>query len=259
VQEDRGTTNGKDGPALPAESTPAESTTAVPGFWSMLGAPEQAALRAIAEQVTYSPGTRIFSEGEPSSFALVISSGWVKVASGATRESETALALRRSGDLVGESASADSPRSATVVALGEVCALRVSAPRFTELLHEHPNVDQALKRTLRGRRMESDRMRMDVGKINSDKRLAQLFLDLAESSGEPGGDGAVLDIPLSQEEFGQLICASTGTVERTLHRWRLRGIVSTSYRRHVLLDLPALSRIAGRPHPDAASSAHGGS
>jgi CRP/FNR family transcriptional regulator, cyclic AMP receptor protein len=250
VEDGRGRTNGKDGPAGTR-------------FWDMLGPEEREALRAVAEPVTYPQGTRIFSEGEPSAFALVIRSGWVKVASGESRDSETALALRSSGDLVGESASADSPRSATVVALGEVRALRVGASGFSDLLHEHPNVDQALKRTLRGRRIESDRMRMDVGKNNSDKRLAQLFLKLAESipgsSGGRGGDGAaVLDIPLSQEEFGQLICASTGTVERTLHKWRLRGIVSTSYRRHVLLDLPALSRIAGRPRPDAASSPHGG-
>jgi hypothetical protein len=45
--------------------------------------------------------------------------------------------------------------------------------------------------------------------------------------------------------FGQLIGASTGTVERTLRNWRRRGIVATSYRRLVLRDLPALRRIAG--------------
>jgi CRP/FNR family cyclic AMP-dependent transcriptional regulator len=237
VVDGRGRTNGDDGAAGSR-------------FWDMLGPAEREALHAIADPVAYPQGTRIFSEGEASSFALVIRTGWVKVASGESRDSETALALRNSGDLVGESASADSPRSATVVALREVCALSISAPHFSELLHSHPNVDQALKRTLRGRRIESDRMRMDVGKNNSDKRLAQLFLKLAESSDEGGGDGPVLDIPLSQEEFGQLICASTGTVERTLHKWRQRGIVSTSYRRHVLLDLPALSRIAGRPRPE---------
>lgn len=248
VEDGRGT-NGKD---VPVGSR----------FWDMLGTEDKNALRAAAEAVAYAQGTRIFSEGEPSAFALVLRSGWVKVASGESEDSETALALRSSGDLVGESASADSPRSATVVALREVRALLLSASRFSELLHEYPNVDQALMLTLRGRRIESDRMRVDVGRNNSDKRLAQLFLKLAESSpgsiGERGGDGAVLDIPLSQEEFGQLICASTGTVERVLHKWRLRGIVSTSYRRHVLLDLPTLSRIAGRPRPDPPREPYGG-
>lgn len=243
MKDGRGGMNGNDGPAASR-------------FWDMLGPGEKEALRAVAERVTYPQGTRIFSEGEPSSFALVILSGWVKVASGESRDSETALALRRSGDLVGESASADSPRSATVVALGEVSALRVGASGFSVLLHEQPNVDQALKRTLRGRRIESDRMRMDVGRNNSGKRLAQLFLKLAESMPGEGGGGdgdAVLDLPLSQEEFGQLICASTGTVERTLHNWRRRGIVTTHYRRHILRDLPTLSRIAGLPGPGGAS------
>lgn len=231
---------------------------AAAGFWGMLEREERDAMLEVARSTTYASGIRIFSEGEPSSFALVIEEGWVKVASGASKDTETALALRRSGDLVGESASADRPRSATVITLGEVHALTIPADRFSALLNEYPNVAQALQRTHRDRRMESDQKRVDVRKINSDRRLAQLFLELAECAHETDANGIVLDIPLSQDEFGQLICASTGTVERTLSKWRKRGIVATSYRKHVLRDLPALCRIAGRARPDTASSAHGG-
>src|SRR3954470_8554611 len=115
-------------------------------FWSMLGDAERDALLAVADRVTYPPGTRIFGEGEPSPFVLVIEAGWVKAASG-TRDKETALALRRPGDLVGESAPDDSPRSATVVALDEVRGLCVAADRFARLLHEHPAMEQAFHRT----------------------------------------------------------------------------------------------------------------
>ena len=228
------------------------------GFWHMLGHRERDALRTVADPATYIRGTRIFSEGEPSAFALIIEDGWVKVASGSSKDTETALALRRSGDLVGESASADRPRSATVITLNEVHALKIPAPRFSTLLNEFPDMDQALQRTHWDRRIESDQKRLDVRKINSGRRLAQLFLELAECVPETDEHGVVLDIPLSQDEFGQLICASTGTVERTLHNWRERGIVATSYRRHLLRDLPALRRIAGRAESGAASSAHGG-
>jgi len=227
------------------------------GFWDMLGHRERDALRTAAAPAAYVRGTRIFSEGEPSAFALIIEDGWVKVASGTSEDTETALALRTSGDLVGESASADRPRSATVITLGEVRALKIPAPRFSTLLEEFPDIDQALQRTHWDRRIESDQKRLDVRKVNSGRRLAQLFLELAEYVPEMDERGIVLDIPLSQDEFGQLICASTGTVERTLHNWRERGIVATSYRRHLLRDLPALRRIAGRAEPGARSSAHG--
>lgn len=228
------------------------------GFWGMLGHRERDALLDVAYMTTYRPGTRIFREGEPSSFALVIQNGWVKVAGGTSKDTETALALRRTGDLVGESASADRPRSATVVTLDEVRALTIPACHFSALVNAFPGIDQALQRTYRDRRIESDQKRMDVRKVNSDKRLARQFLELAECARETDEHGIVLDIPLSQDDFGQLICASTGTVERTLSNWRKRGIVATSYRKHVLLDLPALCRIAGRTLPGTASSPHGG-
>lgn len=221
-------------------------------FWNMLGDREKDALREVAHPVTYEPDTRIFREGEPSVFALVLRAGWVKVAGGG-EEGETALALRRPGDLVGESAPADRPRIATVVALGEVEALIVTAHHFSALLRDHPAVAKALQRTYWERQMESDRKRMDVRNSNSNRRLAQLFLELADGA-ERTVDGIVLDVPLTQAEFGQLICARTGVVERTLREWRDRGIVSTMTRRHVIHDLPRLSAIARGTRSDGASS-----
>lgn len=225
-------------------------------FWSMLEDPEKDALRAVAHPITYEPDTRIFGEGEPSVFALVLQTGWVKV-TGGVEDGETALALRRSGDLVGESASADRPRRATVIALGEVRALNIAAHHFSELLRDHPAAAKALQRTHWERQTESDRKRMDVRNSNSNKRLAQLFLELTEGA-EKTKDGIILDIPLTQPEFAQLICARTGIVERTLREWRERGIVSTMPRRHVIHDLARLSAIARGTRAGGASSVHDG-
>ena len=225
-------------------------------FWDMLDPPDRDALLAVSHPITYESDTRIFREAEPSEFALVLRSGWVKVA-GVAEDGETALALRRAGDLVGESASAERPRRATVVALGEVRALIITAHRFAELLRDRPAAAKALDQTHWDRQAESDRKRMDVRNSNSDKRLARLFLELAEGAAESSG-GIVLDIPLTQAEFGQLICARTGIVERTLHNWRLRGIVSTMPRRHVIHDLRRLSAIAHGVRLDGASSTHDG-
>jgi len=225
-------------------------------FWNMLGDGERDALRKVSHPITYEPDTRIFREGEPSVFALVLQSGWVKVAGG-PEDGGTALALRRSGDLVGESASAGQPRIATVVALREVRALIITAHHFAELLRDHPAAANALQRTHRERQAESDRKRMDVRNSNSNRRLAQLFLELAEGVAETE-DGVLLDVPLTQKEYGQLICARTGTVERTLREWRDRGIVSTMYRRHVIHDLARLSAIAHGPQANGSSSTHDG-
>jgi CRP/FNR family transcriptional regulator, cyclic AMP receptor protein len=123
-------------------------------------------------------------------------------AAGTTEDGETALALRRSGDLVGESASADQPRNATVVALSEVRALMITAHHLTELLDRRPAIARALRRTYAERQMESDRKRMDVRNSNCDRRLARLFLELIGNPGTTDGE-IVLDVPLTQAEIGE--------------------------------------------------------
>jgi CRP-like cAMP-binding protein len=225
-------------------------------FWSMLGAPERAALLEVATLVTYEPGTRIFRAGEPSVFALVIEAGWVKVA-GRGEDGETVLALRTCGDLVGESASADRPRIATVVTLREVRALMIVAPHFTDLLRDHPGAAKALQRTYYERQLEADQKRMNARSNNCNKRLAQLFLKLAADA-DSTEIGIVLDFPLTQGEYGQLIDAKKGIVERTLREWRERGIVSTMPFKHTIHDLARLSAIAHGRGAEGASSTHDG-
>jgi CRP/FNR family transcriptional regulator, cyclic AMP receptor protein len=222
-------------------------------FWSLLGPEEQGALLEIAEQVTYAPGSRIFAEGEPSESVLVILSGWVMITSGFSNGEETAVALRRPGDLVGESASADLPRSNTVAAQTEVGAQKIAADRFSAILDRYPGAKQAFERTHRDRRIEADRKRVEVATMNGDQRLARLFLEIAECDDEDRD--VELCVPLRRESVAQLICASVGTVERTLRNWRDREIVATGYRRYTLRDVHKLGEIA-KPDRTQGPSAH---
>ncbi len=233
-----------------ASDDPLTGTGMCQAFWGMLGDRERHAVLKVAGTVTYDADKQIIKEGEPPGIALVIRSGWVKIAGGATSGRRTALALRTAGDLVGESASADHPRIATVYALGEVKALIITAHDFLELLHSYPMVERALQRTHSERQSESDRKCMNFATASSSQRLAQLFLDLADRVGgaDDGRHKLVLDIPISQADISQLICTSISTVERTLGNWRGRGIIETRYRGCELLDLPALRRIAGSGH-----------
>jgi CRP/FNR family cyclic AMP-dependent transcriptional regulator len=212
------------------------------GFWSMLGPEEQGALLKVAEPVTYAPGSQVFAEGDRSEFVLIILSGWVMITSGTSNGNETAVALRRPGDLVGESASADLPRSNTVAALNLVEARKVAADHFSALVHQYPVAEQAFERTHRDRRIEADRKRVEVATMNGAQRLARLFLEIAACDAH--ARDVDLCVPLRREAVAQLICASIGTVERTLRNWRDRDIVATGYRRYTLRDVHKLGEIA---------------
>ncbi len=74
-------------------------------------------------------------------------------------------------------------------------------------------------------------------------RLACLLLELADRFGEAVEDGTVVDIPLSQQDLGNLIGASREIVSLTLSDFRRRGAVSMLGRRIVVHE-PKLRREA---------------
>jgi CRP-like cAMP-binding protein len=213
----------------------------------MLDHQDRQTLRLAATSTIYVPGERLFAEGEPAYSALVIETGWLKISNVASNGATELQALRTTGDLVGESAAADQPRTSTVTAATEVRALVVPAHAFTAFLQDSAQARLALQCMYRDRMIESDRRCLRLGGATARRRLAQLFLNIVDRAGHipQNGNGIVLEPPLSQEELGQLIRVARQTVETTLRDWRRRGIVSTAPRKITLLNVSDLRRIAG--------------
>jgi hypothetical protein len=106
-----------------------------------------AELAATAYPLTFEAGDRICSEGGESLECYVIGEGEADVTIRGER-------IRRVGenDVVGERGLLeDSPRSATVTALGHVDTYAISRKRLLDLLERDPGVEQAMRRYMRER------------------------------------------------------------------------------------------------------------
>ncbi|MGO4756833.1 cyclic nucleotide-binding domain-containing protein, partial [Streptomyces sp. 2MCAF27] len=69
----------------------------------------------------FSPEEILIREGDRSHYVVLLHSGFAKVTARLDNGSEALLAIRASGDIVGEMAALDdAPRSATVTACGEI-------------------------------------------------------------------------------------------------------------------------------------------
>jgi CRP-like cAMP-binding protein len=219
-----------------------------PSFWDRLKDEERQRLRDAAEEVIYAPRVPLVTVGRPSDTAMVIQRGWVKITNIYPGRAADAMWLRTIGDLVGESASVGRPRIATVTAISEVRALVVTAAQFQDFLGDAPNARRALQETQSLRQIESDLKCIEIGHTNGSQRLANLLIRLFDRAGRvEGAKGRrriVLDLPLTQDEFGQLIRASRSTVERAFKHWRARGIIIVDPRRLTLLNESALRKIA---------------
>jgi CRP-like cAMP-binding protein len=115
-------------------------------------------LRRIAELATvreYAPGDTVVQKGEPGDGFYLILGGRAKVV-----EPPQARPLK-TGDYFGEMALLDGePRSATVVAVGELQTMRLPHRPFMRLLRQEPSIAIAMLTELGGRvrRLEKSRV-----------------------------------------------------------------------------------------------------
>jgi len=93
----------------------------VDGFWFRLGPAERAMIERNAARRGYRPGEFLCRQGDTSRHVLVMRSGNVRVLAATPDGREVVIAVRTTGDIVGELAALDrGPRSATLQALDEV-------------------------------------------------------------------------------------------------------------------------------------------
>ena len=104
-------------------------------------------IASLARRRRYAPGTSIVRAGDRGSAFYVVLDGAVRVVPLTGRRRRLGA-----GDYFGDMALLDdAPRSASVVADGEVLAMTISSSAFSKLLKNEPALTHELLRTLAGR------------------------------------------------------------------------------------------------------------
>ena len=115
-------------------------------LFSGLSGEDLAPLARVAEVVTFYPGDFVFTAGVPSDHFYVVINGLLAL-------ENRGRELRRVGpqDTIGELAVLDrQPLSTSARAIEESELLRIGADEFFEILHEQPEIAEALLRILAG-------------------------------------------------------------------------------------------------------------
>lgn len=172
--------------------------------------------------------------------------GRMKTTRFSTKGKVMILDLLDAGDVFGEMSIVDELGSEPTFAEALQAVEIETIPRFTfeRALNGRPALAIAVARLIGARRNRLERRLETQVSLRVPTRLAFLLLDLAERFGKavpsppaPSAGGPrrfVLDIPLSQQELGNLIGASREMVSLTLSEFRRRGAVSMVGRRIVI-------------------------
>jgi CRP-like cAMP-binding protein len=214
-------------------------------FLGSLPSAVAADLVAQATRKRFDTGRILIREGGTDTHVALLVSGFVKVTT-AVEGYETLLGIRLPGEVVGEiGALTGEPRNATVTACGRVTAGLLSQARFEAFLSRRPDAARLVAAAVARQLRWANRRRSDFAAFPAHIRLARLLSEIAEVCGRELPDGTVeLAVPLSQPELAAMIAIAQATVQKAVHDLRDAGLITTGYRRLVLLDPVRLAKLA---------------
>lgn len=185
-------------------------------------------------------------EGEDSDSLLLIKKGHVRVVTG---QPARTIAFRGPRETVGELGVLDNePRSATVIAWGDVEVLHVPAAELLTFLELNREAEQALHRAVRKRLAQASRKISDSD-LFKERRLAKELVKMVDS-GIIETRAGVPTIELSQKDQASLIGASVPAIKKITAVFKKNGIIESDKGLLRITDVAALRRIAdGKPAP----------
>lgn len=206
-------------------------------------------LLALCRQTSVKARGVVCREGEPGDALFIVISGKLKVTAQSGDGKELILAILEDGETFSEMSLLDGqPRSASVTAVQDTQLLVIKRPDFLAYLEQHPRVSITLLVILSSRLREMDSMMGDMRFLDVRSRLAKMLSRLAMKHGRTAGNGSIrIDLKLSQEDLGNLICATRESINKQLRIWEDAGVLELCRGSLTIHHMTVLQAAAARP------------
>jgi CRP/FNR family cyclic AMP-dependent transcriptional regulator len=203
-------------------------------------------LAALARPRTLAAGAVLYYECDPADGLYLVRAGTVALSRGAADGQETILALVGPGGIVGMLELVDDgAREATAMALDPVELLFVPRDTFMVQVATDPERLWSVTRALGAGLRRGHDLVADLVFLDARERLAKRLLELGDSHGRQGADGAIeIGLRLAQRDLAGLVGASRESVNKAIRDLREGGAIAVVGGRVSLLDRAALRRLA---------------
>jgi CRP/FNR family transcriptional regulator, cyclic AMP receptor protein len=198
-------------------------------------------------------GTLLHARGAEPDGLFTIASGSVRFTRSTADGHATTIALLDAPSWFGEISLFDGlPRTHDAHASGPTVILFHAKTDFKRLLALYPSIHEQFAKMLALRLRATFDMVEEVSTTPLSQRLARRLLELAHL--KPSAMNTAVskhgrEVPLTQEELGQLLGKSRQSISKLLHVWEKNDLIVTQYGRISIRQVDALERIA---HPEQA-------
>ncbi|BAZ47823.1 Crp/Fnr family transcriptional regulator [Nostoc sp. CENA67] len=209
------------------------------------GLPEAVVEVALTNLVTRThPANQvILLENDWGGSVYFIVDGWVKIRTYNLEGKEVTLNIIGRGELFGEMAALDEvPRSTDVITLTPTVIGSMPSQDFVKLLQTEPLAGVRLAQ-LMARRLRQVNRRLRLRESDSQSRVADTLLFLAEGQGKRGQTGETKIPNLPHRELSSLSGLARETVTRVLTRLEKKGLIKRDQDTISIPDVSALERM----------------
>ncbi|WP_036283491.1 Crp/Fnr family transcriptional regulator [Methylocystis sp. ATCC 49242] len=185
----------------------------------------------------------IYSQGDHVAFLHCVLKGVVKLSHVAKDGRQLTIAVLSSGGVFG-TAAAIRPAEHAATAIGEARIVRIAHADIARLVGKNPVFAAFLNQGLEASRERAERKLVDCQTKTVEARLIETLCELALTFGAPCSHGYSLEIPLTQQDIADLVCASRPVVTKIMNALRRRGALD--YQREMIcVNHAALRSFAG--------------
>jgi len=187
---------------------------------------ERSELNARLRRRRYRKGEMIFLRGDLGRDLFLIESGSVKICLTTEDGKEMTLALLGRGEFFGELALLDGdPRSSDAVSMETSTFLLLERSDFLQFVDEHPRLAHRVMEVLSRRLRDNNQLVQDAAFFDIAARLARVILRLADSVGQPDGDGVTINRRLTQNELAGMVGTTRESVNKWLGEYERQGLI----------------------------------
>lgn len=222
-------------------------------FFADLDAEGIAEIDKRAVSLSWAAGDAVYTEGEQAGHLYVAAHGRAKSYRDTEDGRTVVVDLVAPGDFFGGFDSLGSPEyTETVEAIDTLCALRIAAEDFRDLLVRYPQVALRVVDHLSGQLGDARTSVMHHSTRTVAERVAATLLRIADKFGEArsgfgetGEAGTLLQLPLTRADLAGMTGSTPESVSRVMSRLRREGIIDSGRRWTAVLDRSKLAEIAG--------------
>ncbi|SER11165.1 cAMP-binding domain of CRP or a regulatory subunit of cAMP-dependent protein kinases [Faunimonas pinastri] len=190
--------------------------------------------------------TPLFMEGDPPDSCAVILKGFAASEKTLDDGRRQIIAIHLPGAFPDMQSVGLSTLDLTLVTLSPCVVARIPHARIRGLMHEEPELFEALWRDMMIDIAVMRQWVVNLGRRTAYERLAHLFCELRVRYRDAGLiEGRALELPMTQAEFGDAIGLSPVHVNRVLKDLRAERLITLTGRNLVIEDWDGLTNAAG--------------